>query len=140
MLRCTDRDNNYLLTHEEDPWEAVDVDADHDEGEHTHLTILRHWILLGLRQYVILDVGGERFQGCRDHFIKYPKTRLGRLMKTDNVEEILSLCDEYVPGKPPEYFFDRNPENFPSVLEMYRSGQFHIPDSAKCNHPLLKIS
>ena len=41
MLRCTDRDNNYLLTHEEDPWEAVDVDADHDEGEHTHLTMLR---------------------------------------------------------------------------------------------------
>ena len=94
--------------------------------------------MLGLRQYVILDVGGERFQGCRDHFIKYPKTRLGRLMKTDNVEEILSLCDEYVPGKPPEYFFDRNPENFPSVLEMYRSGQFHIPDSAKCSDPLLK--
>ena len=53
-------------------------------------------------------------------------------MSTDNIEEILELCDEYIPGNPPEYFFDRNPENFASVLEMYRSGEFHIPDSARC--------
>ena len=87
-----------------------------------------------MKQYVIFDVGGERFQGCRDNFVKYPKTRLGRLILSNNVEEILELCDEYTPSDPPEYFFDRNPENFPSVLEMYRSGKFHIPDSAKCKY------
>ena len=64
--------------------------------------------------------------------MKYPKTRLGRLVSARSLEEILALCDEYVPGDPPEFFFDRNPENFPSVLEMYRSGKFHIPDSATC--------
>ena len=33
---------------------------------------------------------------------------------------ILSLCDEFVPGDPPEYFFDKNPENFSAILEMHR--------------------
>ena len=39
------------------------------------------------------------------------------------MESILSLCEEYVPGDPPEFFFDRNPQNFGTVLEMYRSGK-----------------
>ena len=34
---------------------------------------------------------------------------------------ILTLCDEFVPGDPPEYFFDKNPENFPAILELHRS-------------------
>ena len=33
---------------------------------------------------------------------------------------ILSLCDEFVPGDPAEYFFDKNPENFAAILEMHR--------------------
>ena len=33
---------------------------------------------------------------------------------------ILTLCDEFVPGDPPEYFFDKNPENFPAILELHR--------------------
>ena len=33
---------------------------------------------------------------------------------------ILALCDEFVPGDPPEYFFDKNPENFSAILEMHR--------------------
>ena len=85
-----------------------------------------------LKQYVIIDVGGERYQANRDSFLKYPETRLGRLMKSGSIEEILTLCEEYIPGNPPEYFFDKNPENFPSVLEMYRSGNFHIPDGGQC--------
>ena len=82
---------------------------------------------------MVFDVGGERFQCSRKNILKYPNTRLGKLVSSDNIEEILQLCDEYNPGHPPEYFFDRNPENFPSVLEMYRSGKFHIPDAAKCS-------
>ena len=34
--------------------------------------------------------------------------------------DILGLCEEFVPGNPPEFFFDRNPENFGTILEMYR--------------------
>ena len=81
---------------------------------------------------MIFDVGGEKFQCYRKKILKYPNTRLGKLVSLENIEEILQLCDEFIPGNIPEYFFDRNPENFPSVLEMYRSGQFHIPAAAKC--------
>ena len=81
---------------------------------------------------MILDVGGERFKCYRKNILKYPNTRLGKLVSLENIEEILQLCDEFIPGNLPEYFFDRNPENFPSVLEMYRSGKFHIPAAAKC--------
>ena len=81
---------------------------------------------------MVFDVGGEKFQCYRKNIFKYPKTRLGKLVISENIEEILQLCDEYIPGNPPEYFFDRNPENFPSVLEMYRSGKFHIPTAANC--------
>ena len=52
-------------------------------------------------------------------------------MSCAEVEDILSYCEEFVPGDPPEYFFDKNPENFASVLEMYRSGKFHIPDGGR---------
>ena len=57
---------------------------------------------------------------------RYPNTRLGRLMNADTVEKILSLCDEYSPGNPPEYFFDRNPVNFPTILNVYRTDKFHM--------------
>ena len=42
-------------------------------------------------------------------------------MRATSVEEILHYCEEFFPGEPPEYFFDRNPENFPAILDMYRS-------------------
>ena len=91
-----------------------------------------NFITMGkIKAYVIIDVGGERFQANRDSFLKYPNTRLGRLMKSSSIQEILSLCEEYIPGNPPEYFFDKNPENFPSVLQMYRTGDFHIPDGGR---------
>ena len=42
--------------------------------------------------------------------------------------QILELCDEFVPGNPPEYFFDRNPDIFPTILNIYRTGQFHMKE------------
>ena len=59
---------------------------------------------------------------------RYPNTRLGRLMNADTVDKILALCDEFVPGNgnPPEYFFDRNPVNFPTILNVYRTDKFHM--------------
>ena len=47
--------------------------------------------------------------------------RLGKLMRATSVDEILRYCEEFFPGEPPEFFFDRNPENFPAILDMYRS-------------------
>ena len=45
-------------------------------------------------------------------------------MRAASVDEILRYCEEFFPGKPPEFFFDRNPENFPAILDMYRSVRY----------------
>ena len=67
-----------------------------------------------------------------DNFNIYPNTRLGKLVKAKKLEvnhnlvdtkrnsstyisntsfhvfqDILDLCDDFCPGEPPEYFFDR---------------------------------
>ena len=72
---------------------------------------------------IILDVGGKKhkirgevdFLVARamfihfsvDNFNIYPNTRLGKLVKAKKLDEILDLCDDFCPGEPPEYFFDR---------------------------------
>ena len=64
---------------------------------------------------VILDVGGERFTAQRNSLLKYPTTRLGKLMRSPNItgwleskiirleiivsyEGILAYCDEFGEG------------------------------------------
>ena len=71
----------------------------------------------------------------RSSLEQHPVTRLGRLMaakvsvlphrashgpRLQDVAEILTYCEEFVPGDPPEFFFDRNPETFPGILDMFR--------------------
>ena len=75
---------------------------------------------------------------------KFLMSRLGKLMRASTIQAImkkmmsilllmliltltilfkqgiLTFCDEFVPGDPPEYFFDKNPENFPAILELHR--------------------
>ena len=82
-------------------------------------------------KWVIIDVGGERFQAKRIIFLAFPGTRLGKLMNAESVDEIMKYCEEFVPGDPPEFFFDRNPETFPGVLDMYRTGNFHFPEGGR---------
>ena len=60
--------------------------------------------------WVVIDVGGERFQAKREIFSNFPGTRLGKLMNLTNQQEILNLCHEFTP--PSEFYFDRNPEIF----------------------------
>ena len=67
------------------------------------------------KHWVIIDIGGERFKAEKDIFLSFPHTRLGKLMNASSVEEILQYCEEFTPGDPPEFFFDRNPETFPGI-------------------------
>jgi hypothetical protein len=61
-----------------------------------------------------------------DNFNIYPNTRLGKLVKAKKVEDILDLCDDYCPGQPPEFFFDRSWHSFNSILDVYRTGLLHL--------------
>ena len=81
------------------------------------------------KKTVILDVGGDRFTCLRSTLLRFPATRLGKLMRASTIEKILEFCDEFIPGNPPEYFFDRNPDNFPAILNMYRTNMFHTTES-----------
>ena len=82
-------------------------------------------------KFVILDIGGERFRANRESFLPYPDTRLGKMINSLDIKDILECCDEFLPGDPPEFFFDYNPDSFPGILEMYRTGKFHIPDGGR---------
>ena len=126
-------DERILLTGmDHDIWEEVDTEEEIEKFEEEDEVEEEEEVEeTNYKKYVIIDVGGERHQACRDSFTRYPQTRLGKLVNLSNIEEILSLCEEYVPGDPSEFFFDRNPESFAAVLEMCRSGKFHIPDNGK---------
>ena len=47
---------------------------------------------------VILDVGGDRFIAKRRNLEKFPSTRLGKMMRAENLRDILHYCDEFTPG------------------------------------------
>ena len=51
--------------------------------------------------------------------------RLGKLAAADTAEEISKLCDEFSLERN-EFFFDRHPRNFNSILNFYRTGKLHI--------------
>ena len=80
-------------------------------------------------EIVVLDVGGEKFSIERKLLQRYPRSRLARLMRAPNIEEVLKHCEEFTPGNPPEYFFDRNPDRFPVILNMYRIKELHMLES-----------
>ena len=54
-----------------------------------------------------------------------PLSRLGRLRKCRNMEEILEVCDGYDPDRN-EFTFHRQPRNFNSVLNFMRTGKLHL--------------
>ena len=65
-----------------------------------------------------LNVGGQLFKTTVDTLKSLPDTRLGRLAR----EETLTTNQQDV-----ELFFDRNPEIVNSLLDLYRTGELHLP-------------
>ena len=58
-------------------------------------------------------LSGEKY--CQ-FFFRFPSTRLGRVARAKNRKEAMEHCSIFYDKKVPEYFFDRNPENFSAIL------------------------
>lgn len=67
--------------------------------------------------YMFVNLRGVRFAVFRSHLNRRPKSRLALLTKSD---ANYSHCDD-------EFYFDRNPSLFNSVLDFYSQGEMHLP-------------
>ena len=64
------------------------------------------WLEFLRNHLLIFNIMANGFVSV-DNFNIYPNTRLGKLVKAKRLEEILDLCDDFCPGQPQEFFFDR---------------------------------
>ncbi|CAF3874288.1 unnamed protein product [Adineta steineri] len=86
---------------------------------------------------VVLNIGGVRHEVLWRTLSRLPNTRLGHLAKLRKItlhsgrsmsyDEVMRLCDDYDPITG-EYFFDRHPRTFTSVINFYRTGKLHLID------------
>jgi potassium voltage-gated channel Shaw-related subfamily C member 1 len=68
---------------------------------------------------VVLNIGGTRFETCKNILKKIPATRLSRLNET--LVNYDPICNEY--------FFERHPGVFSQILNYYRTGKLHYPNN-----------
>lgn len=76
---------------------------------------------------IVVNVGGVRQVLYGDLLSRYPETRLAELIHclAGGYDTIFSLCDDYDPGKR-EFYFDRDPDAFKCVIEVYYFGEVHM--------------
>uniref|UniRef100_UPI0035900F7D potassium voltage-gated channel subfamily S member 3-like n=1 Tax=Myxine glutinosa TaxID=7769 RepID=UPI0035900F7D len=76
-------------------------------------------------EHITINVGGFRQRLAPDTLLRFPETRLGRLLGCRTEEAILELCDDYNLASR-EFYFDRHPGLFRHVLNFYRTGRLHV--------------
>ena len=75
---------------------------------------------------IVLNVGGKVFCTSLESLNRLPETKLGRLSKSGMLQ-----CSK-------EIFFDRNPKVMHGVLDLYRTGELHLPSNL-CSNLIRKV-
>ena len=71
----------------------------------------------------ILNVGGVRYETTWDTLLRLPNTKLGAIATLRKNKG----NDNGNNNEEADLFFDRSPEVFNFILDLYRTGQLHLP-------------
>ncbi|KAM7383847.1 hypothetical protein PAMA_011287 [Pampus argenteus] len=73
----------------------------------------------------IINVGGIKYRIPWSTLDEFPLTRLGKLRSCSNEAEIMDVCDDY-DGSRNEYFFDRSPSAFRTIVTFLAAGKLRL--------------